>query len=32
VYVDFATQKRIIKESGRWYANVIRSNGLDPEA
>ena len=32
VYVDYASQKRIIKESGRWYANVIRNNGFDPEA
>jgi beta-glucosidase len=32
VYVDYATQKRTIKESGRWYANVIRNNGFDPEA
>ena len=32
VYVDFATQKRTIKESGRWYTNVIRNNGLNPEA
>jgi beta-glucosidase len=23
VYVDFATQRRIIKESGRWYASFI---------
>ncbi|GAB4477016.1 MAG: GH1 family beta-glucosidase [Anaerolineae bacterium] len=30
VYVDFETQKRIIKHSGRWYAQVIRDNGLDP--
>ena len=26
VYVDFKTQKRIIKESGRYYADVIREN------
>ncbi|MGD0750872.1 MAG: GH1 family beta-glucosidase [Anaerolineales bacterium] len=32
VYVDYATQKRTIKESGRWYANVIRNNGFGPEA
>lgn len=30
VYVDFDTQKRTIKESGRWYARVIRENGFDP--
>ena len=29
VHVDFATQKRTIKESGRWYSRVIRSNGAD---
>ena len=28
VYVDYPTQKRIIKDSGRWYAQVIRENGL----
>ncbi len=27
VYVDFATQQRIIKDSGEWYANVIAQNG-----
>ena len=26
VYVDFASQQRIIKDSGRWYAEVIRQN------
>lgn len=26
VYVDFDTQERIIKDSGRWYADVIRQN------
>jgi beta-glucosidase len=25
-YVDFKTQKRTIKESGRWYANVAAEN------
>jgi beta-glucosidase len=28
VHVDFATQKRIIKESGRWYAEVAARNAL----
>ncbi len=28
VYVDYPTQKRIIKDSGRWYAQVIKENGL----
>jgi beta-glucosidase len=25
VYVDFATQRRIVKQSGRWFADFIRS-------
>ena len=29
VYVDFQTQQRIVKDSGRWYAGVIRRNGLN---
>lgn len=24
VYVDYASQRRIVKDSGRWYANFIR--------
>ena len=28
VYVDYATQQRIPKESARWYAAVTRRNGL----
>ena len=27
VYVDYQTQERIIKDSGCWYADVIRTNG-----
>lgn len=27
VYLDYTTQKRIIKDSGYWYKNVIESNG-----
>lgn len=27
VYVDYATQKRTIKDSGYWYKDVIASNG-----
>jgi len=27
-YVDFKTQKRSIKESGRWYAKVAAQNAL----
>jgi beta-glucosidase len=29
VFVDFETQKRTIKDSGRWYARVIHHNGLE---
>lgn len=29
VYVDFDTQERIIKDSGYWYAGVIRRNAID---
>jgi beta-glucosidase len=29
-YVDYATQERTIKDSGRWYAEVTRSNSLLP--
>jgi len=29
VYVDFATQKRIIKDSGRWFAGVARDNAFN---
>jgi beta-glucosidase len=29
-YVDFKTQKRTIKESGRWYANVAAENRVAP--
>lgn len=31
IYVDYAAQQRTIKESGRWFAQVVRENGLDPE-
>jgi beta-glucosidase len=31
VHVDFESQKRTIKDSGRYYASVIEANGLDPE-
>jgi beta-glucosidase len=27
VYVDYPTQKRILKDSAKWYAGVIASNG-----
>jgi beta-glucosidase len=29
VFVDYGTGKRIPKASARWYAQVIRSNGLE---
>jgi beta-glucosidase len=29
IHVDFATLKRRIKDSGRWYAHTIRQNGLN---
>lgn len=29
VWVDYETQQRIIKDSGRWYSQVIKSNGVD---
>ena len=29
VYVDYETQRRIVKDSGRWYAQVIRENGFE---
>jgi beta-glucosidase len=28
VYVDYATQARTVKDSGRWYAEVARTGGL----
>ena len=29
IHVDYATQKRTLKDSAYWYANVIKSNGVD---
>lgn len=29
VYVDFATQKRIVKDSAYWYQKIIESNGKE---
>jgi len=29
IYVDFHTQERIMKESARWYGQVIADNGFD---
>jgi beta-glucosidase len=31
VHVDFATQKRTVKESGRWYAEVAGNNALSQD-
>jgi beta-glucosidase len=28
VWVDFATQRRIVKQSGRWYGDVARANAV----
>jgi beta-glucosidase len=28
VYVDYPTQRRVIKDSGYWYAQVIAQNGI----
>jgi beta-glucosidase len=28
IYVDYETLERTVKDSGRWYAQVIRENGL----
>ena len=28
IWVDFETQKRILKDSARWYKRVIKKNGL----
>ena len=27
-YTDFATQRRIIKDSGHWYGRVAHANAL----
>lgn len=32
IYVDFETQQRTIKDSGRWYARVIEASAVDPQA
>lgn len=29
VYIDYPTQRRIIKKSGYWYREVIRNNGFE---
>jgi beta-glucosidase len=30
VHVDYETQRRIVKDSGRWYAEVASANGFSP--
>jgi beta-glucosidase len=32
VHVDYATQQRTVKDSGRWYAQVARANALEDTA
>jgi beta-glucosidase len=27
IYINYPTQQRIIKDSGRWYQNVLATNG-----
>ncbi|MEN6570849.1 MAG: GH1 family beta-glucosidase [Anaerolineaceae bacterium] len=29
IYVDYTTLKRTVKDSARWYAQVVRDNGLE---
>ena len=29
IYVDYVTQRRTIKDSGKWYAEVIARNGVE---
>jgi beta-glucosidase len=29
IYVDYASLKRTIKDSGRWFANVIQADGFE---
>jgi beta-glucosidase len=29
IYVDYSTQRRIVKDSGQWYAQVIARNGIE---
>lgn len=32
VYVDYDTQERVLKDSARWYAQVVAAGGLPPAA
>jgi beta-glucosidase len=29
IHVDYETLKRTVKDSGKWYADVIRENGFE---
>ena len=29
VYIDYKSQNRIMKDSGKWYSEVIRNNGFE---
>ena len=29
LHVDYATQRRIVKQSGRWYGRVVAENGVE---
>ena len=29
IYVDYETKQRTIKQSGRWYSDVIKNNGFE---
>ncbi len=31
-YIDYATQARTVKDSGRWYGQVVRANALEGPA
>ena len=31
IYVDYPTQKRILKDSAHWNAQTARENGRNPE-
>ena len=30
-HVDYETQRRTLKDSGKWYAQVARENGIEEE-
>lgn len=29
VYVDYPTQRRIVKDSGKWYSDIIKRKALE---